>query len=187
MATLGEGYEVAVAGKAAAEAAMKDAVESGLKSVAKTGMEQATKDGFTKKAATVFGIAAAAQEAKILAKEEIAKRAGKKAPERPKPDSKPDEPKKKEDPKRGHHVINNGVRQIFPNLIDKFLVNNAHYFDGQSFEQLVAQGHINPQIVVYASHERPFNEADGTFIQKTVAFTPEGRIHQDENDVEYGT
>ena len=186
VASLGEACEVAVAGKAAAEAALKDAMEAGLKSAAKEQMVQATREGYTKEAATMMAIAGAAQEAKLAAKEGIARRAGK---EGPKPGNKPDNKPHghKKDPKRGHHVINNGVRRIHPKIIDAFLEHNANYFDGQSFEILVEHGFIEPEMNIYQSHERPFNEEDDEFIQTTVAFTPGGEIHRDINDVEYGT
>ena len=183
VASFGEGFEVAVAGKAAAEAAMKDAMESGLKSVAKEQMVQATKDGFTKKAATVIGVAGAAELARIAVKDEIARRAGKAPDERPKPDNKPKEPKK--DPKRGHHVINNGVRKVFQKIIESFLEHNAHYFNGESFEELVQQGHILQDMIVFQSYGHPLNEEDDHFIQNTVAFTPEGQVHAYANDIAY--
>ena len=184
VATLGEGYEIALAGKAAAEAAMKDAVESGVKSAAKQGIQQAMKEGFSKQVATHIAVAEAAQEIKNKAKEEIAKRAGKKVPSQ---QSKTKTDKSKKDPKRGHHVINNGVRKVFPKIIDHFLEQNAHYFHGQDFDRLVDQGHILPTMIVHRSHEHPFNVPDDEFIQTTVAFTPPGDTHRDANDVQYST
>ena len=182
VASLGEACEVAVAGKAAAEAALKDAMEAGLKSAAKEQMVQAAREGYTKEAATMMAIAGAAQEAKLAAKKGIAGRAGK---EGSKHDTKRKKPEK--EPLRGHHVINNDVRRVFPKIIDAFLEHNANYFDGQSFDQLVEQGCIEPGMRVYRSYKHPFNEADDEFIQETVVFTPGKEVHRDANAVEYGT
>lgn len=74
VATFGTGYEVAAAGKMAAEVAIKEATESGAKSVAKAAMQEAVRDGYTKTAAIGIGAAAAGAHTKEKLKDSIAAR-----------------------------------------------------------------------------------------------------------------
>lgn len=171
--TFGAGYEVAAAGKAAAEAATKEIVESGAKGVGKAAMEEATKDGFSKEASRAIAVARHALEAKTQLKHDIARRHRKR--------HEPGERKKPS--KRGEHVINNGVRRVLPKVIDHFLHHNAHYFHAQSFEQLVQQRFLTPEMSVFASHEQPLPAAIDLRIQAMVVFIPQ---HSDPNDVVYG-
>lgn len=128
VATFGTGYEVAAAGKMAAEVAIKEATESGAKSVAKAAMQEAVRDGYTKTAAIGIGAAAAGAHTKEKLKDSIAARKGTRRKPTPRGPLKTDKKGKDKDPKRGHHVINNGVRKVLPNIIDDFLHHNAHLF-----------------------------------------------------------
>ena len=151
------------------EIIVRRAGKGGPKPAAKE--QQSARKGYTMQPAT------AAQVAMIAENKRISRRAGKRGP---KTDIKPHNHKK--DPKRGHHVINNGVRRIHPKIIDDFLQRNADYF--YSFEE---HGFIEPEMNIYRSHEHPFNEEDDHFIQTTVVFTPGEEIHRDINGVQYGT
>lgn len=182
VATLGEGYVVATAGKEAAELAFKEALKGEIKAVAKEEAAKAAKIGFSPTASKAIGAAAAAAEAKRAVKEKIANKNGKEY----KPISKSHHDDERKDPKRGHHVINNGVRRIFPKIIDRFLHSNAHYFNAQNFTQLSDQGYISQRMTVYSNHEHPFTALDDQFIQTSVAYTPEGEHHDDPNDAAYG-
>ena len=186
VATFGTGYEVAAAGKLAAEVAIKEVEKAGAESVAKAAMREAAKDGFTKTAALAIGAAAAGAHAKEKLKDDIAARKGKRRKQTPRGPNKPATDKPDKDPKRGHHVINNGVRKILPNIIDDFLHQNAHLFHSQGFHDLVEGGHISRRNSVYSAHERPLSATDDQFIQTTTVYTPEGKHHEDTNDAQFG-
>lgn len=187
VATFGTGYEVAAAGKLAAEVAIKEASKAGAESVAKAAMREAAKDGFTKTAALAIGAAAAGAHAKEKLKDDIAARKGKRRGQTPRGPNKPATDKDKDkDPKRGHHVINNGVRRILPNIINDFLHQNAHLFHAQGFHDLVEGGHISQRNSVYSAHEHPLSATDDQFIQTTTVYTPEGKHHKDTNDAQFG-
>jgi hypothetical protein len=183
VATFGEGYAVAAAGKGAAEIAIKNALAGEMKGIAKAAAKEAAKDGFSRAASRAIGAAAAGAEAKGAVKEGIANKNRKRF--KPKP-PRPSSDQEDRDPKRGHHVINNGVRKILPNIIDDFLHHNAHYFHSQNLTQLFQQGYISTRMAVYANHEHPLTAADDLFVQSTVAFTPEGEHHVDPNDEIFG-
>lgn len=186
VATFGTGYEVAAAGKMAAEVAIKEATESGAKSVAKAAMQEAVRDGFTKTAAIGIGAAAAGAHTKEKLKDGIAARKGTRRKPTPRGPLKTDKKGKDKDPKRGHHVINNGVRKVLPNIIDDFLHHNAHFFHSRGFYDLVSEGRITQRMSVYAAHENPLSPADDQFIQTTVVYTPEGQLHVDPNETQFG-
>ena len=78
------------------------------------------------------------------------------------------------DPKRGHHVINNGVRKVLPNIIKEFLLLNKNYFSGLCLIQLAKQGHVSTSSTVDASYTRPLPPEVDQFIQKTAVYTPQG-------------
>lgn len=191
VATCGAGYEVAAMGKATAELAIKEGAEFALKQgaeaevqyAAKTAMATAAKHGLSKQATAAYVGAAAGAATKAKLKERIATKNGKRY--RP-PSPVPDEPRKKEkDPKKGHHVINNGVRKILPKIINDFLHHNAHYFHAQSIDQLVTQGHLRMSASVYKKYKAPLQPADDNFIEVTTAYTPDGETHVDPNDMQF--
>lgn len=163
VATLGSVAEVAIAGKVAAEKALKQAAEGALKTAA-----EATSLGLGKKAAVVVRAAVAAQVARREATRKNKRQAPKptstvptEPPGPPEKRKKPssnnttgtgasaspvlkEPPKKPMEPKRGHHVINNGVKRIFHDIIEKFFQEHmGRIFHENTYEDLVKDGVIN--------------------------------------------
>ena len=81
------------------------------------------------------------------------------------------------DPKRGHHVINNGVRKALPSIIDDFLKMKGRKFNDLALTE--AQS-------VWMAHERPLIHEDLKQIDQMTVMTPAKQQHTDQNDQEYG-
>ena len=81
------------------------------------------------------------------------------------------------DPIRGHHVINNGVRRALASIIDTFLMQRGKRFVDLEFNETHS---------VWVAHEQPLpREAIQQMDEMTVR-TPKGQTHTDQNDQEYG-
>lgn len=179
VATFGAGAEVAIAGKMAAEEVLKQAAKGALKTAA----EEASL-GLGKNAAIVVTAAAAARAARAEASRRNTRKPFK--PPSPVPKRPPKEPK---EPKRGHHVINNGVIRIFHDIIERFFEEHrARIFFGNSYQDLVAEGIINPDEtpILMRSHDQPLPRDVSAQIETMVAYTPRGETHTDTNDVIFG-
>ena len=81
------------------------------------------------------------------------------------------------EPMRGHHVINNGVRRALPSIIDNFLTRQ-----GTKFNDLG----LNETHSVWEAHERPLSQEDLQRMDEMTVRTPQGQTHTDQNDQEYG-
>ena len=186
--TMGSGYEVAEAGKIAAEMVIKEIAERGASESAEAIIMEATKHGFTKRSGRMFVALTESTSAKYRAKQAIAKKYKMKLQE---PSTEHKWPTLK-DPKRGHHVINNDVRQILPKIIRKFLDTHSGYFHNKTFNDLVNEKFIT-ETFVYAAHEFPLCQTDkernaviDARIEMMTVYTPDGEQHIDSNDVDYG-
>ena len=82
-----------------------------------------------------------------------------------------------EDPKRGHHVINNGVRKIIPNIIDDFLE-----LKGKTFGDLPSKEVPS----VWRAHQMPLSKDDIDKMDEMTVKTQGKEQHIDENDQVYG-
>lgn len=84
------------------------------------------------------------------------------------------------DPKRGHHVINNGVRKVIPNIIDEFLRQKGKRFSDLPMKERAP--------CVWKAHETPLSKHDIEKIDEMTVNTPAGgnEKHNDENDQLYG-
>ena len=78
------------------------------------------------------------------------------------------------DPIRGHHVINNGVRKITPNIIDEFLKQK-----GKRFCDLPMKDRAP---CVWRAHETPLSKYDIEKMDEMTVKTPGNEQHNDEND-----
>ena len=185
VATLGAGYEVAAAGKAAAEVAMKELVESGAKGVGKDVMLKATKAGFSRKAAATIAVAAHAAEEKERLKQQIHGRKKVRGPKTRPPSWPTDETEEKKS-KKGEHVINNGVRRALPKIIDKFLIDNHRYFRNMDFKELCDMQCVTGDMNVFVKYEQPLPGPIALRIEEMIAFVPEGEQYFDQNAVVYG-
>ena len=170
VATLGAGAEVAAAGKMAAEEVLKQAAKGAVKTTA-----EATALGLGKRAGAVVA-------ARVAAKEALRRKG--------KPDNRPKTPENPpREPKRGHHVINNGVIRIFRDIIERFFEEHRGLiFLGRSYRELVEEGIINEAEtpILMASHDQPLPPNICHEIEMMVAYTPRGETHTDENDVNFG-
>lgn len=170
VATLGAGAEVAAAGKMAAEEVLKQAAKGTVKTTA-----EATALGLGKRAGAVVA-------ARVAAKEALRRKG--------KPDNRPKTPENPpREPKRGHHVINNGVIRIFRDIIERFFEEHRGLiFLGRSYRELVEEGIINEAEtpILMASHDQPLPPNICREIEMMVAYTPRGETHTDENDVIFG-
>ena len=84
------------------------------------------------------------------------------------------------DPKRGHHVINNGVRKVIPNIIDEFLKQKGKRFSDLPVKDCAP--------CVWRAHETPLSKQDIDKIDEMTVKTPASgkEEHNDENDQLYG-
>ena len=214
VATLGTIAKVAIAGKMAAGKALKQAAEGALKTA-----EEATSLGLGKKAAVVVTAAAAfvvtAAAAAHAAKGDASKRNKRQAASKPtsqgltEPPEKRKKPssnnttgtdasaspvlkeplKKPKEPKRGHHVINNGVKRIFQDIIEKFFQEHKdRIFLGKTYEDLVNDGVINKKETpnLMRSHDQLLPSDVSAQIETMVAYTPTEETHTDANDMRFG-
>ena len=205
---LGTGVEVAIAGKMAAEEALKQAEKGALKTAA-----EATSLGLGKNAAVVVTVAAAARVARRKASEK------KNQPFKPtstvptKPPEKQKEPSSndttatpapaspwprpkipKKDPIQGHHVINKGVKKIFHDIIKKIFEEfKEKIFLGYTYEDLYNEEIINENDTPTLMRSRyPPLPPDVlppdvlAQIEAMVAYTPSGETYIDENAAIFG-
>ena len=100
------------------------------------------------------------------------------------------EPKKpRKDPKRGHHVINNGVNRIFRDIIKKFFqYHQVTIFLDHRYEELKKDEIINkddtPKLM--ESYDQTLPSDVSAQIEAMVADTPPGKTHTDKNDEKFG-
>lgn len=92
--------------------------------------------------------------------------------------SKNEDPQQQNDPKKGHHIINNGVRKIIPKITEMFFkkINFSCNLD-----YLCEEGYIESRV-----YKKPLEEADDEFIQSQTAFPPKSQVHIDQNDESFG-
>lgn len=191
VAAFGASEDVFEAGKTAVKWFLKHAV----KRDEKTTEEAIFLGSGTNAADVVLTAAAASQYARqiILSKKSFrsGKPSSKKLPEESKrgdPVAKPSRKPSKE-PKRGHHVINNGVRRIIPDIINGFLEGfKATIFLGNSYQELVDQNIITldatPTLMLMLN--QPLPPVVCAQIERMVADTPPGETHTDQNDEAFG-
>ena len=92
----------------------------------------------------------------------------------------------KKDPKKGHHVINNGVRRVLPKIIDDFIKKNQGYFRGKS-KYADLKEKIDASFKVRNAYEKPILREDDLAIQnKLVVYTPSNETHQEQNAQKFG-
>ena len=82
------------------------------------------------------------------------------------------------EPMRGHHVINNGVRRALPSIIDNFLTRR-----GITFRDLLG---LNETHSVWKAHEQPLSPEDLQRMDEMTVSAPQNDPHTDQNDQEYG-
>lgn len=166
---IGASAEVVEAGKTAVEWFLKYAAKDDLKTAA----EAMFLGSGLNAADVVLTAAAASQYARQIMSSKKWRRSAQ-------PPSK--EPSK--DPKRGHHVINNGVIKIIPKIIKTFLEE----FVGSSYQELVDQNIITsgatPTLMSMFNQPLPPNVC--AQIEQMVADTPSGETHTDQNAVQFG-
>ena len=85
-------------------------------------------------------------------------------------------------PKRGDHVINNGVRKVFGKTIEDFWSYHKDKFDHKQVKELFDEKHR----IFQMSLNKSFSETVDEFIEKTTVHKPRGESHQDTNDKHYG-
>ena len=150
VASFGVGYEVATAGKMAAEVFAKEFTEEAGKAAIKKGLEF----GFTEKAALALGSTVVGHHTKNKLKENVANRSNRKTkphpPPPPIPPPRPPRPEEKE-----LHVIQFGVINSIPKIIDEFIHQNAHFFCAQNLEQLILEGLISKTGTLFRSYHNP--------------------------------
>ena len=160
-AQFGDACAVAVRGKADIEAA--------IESIERGEFTAATKDAF--EAATQQGFSAVAAKAIAATGTVLVMVAAKGGP----------------DPKRGHHVINNGLRKVFGKMLGDFVEKNFGYFQGiKSLTMLIDKAKMTNQTIISMSKFKPFGEPYDDFIETTAVYTPKGKTHDDPNEEEYG-
>ena len=91
------------------------------------------------------------------------------------------------DPKRGHHVINNGVKDIYPDILKRFVDNfSKAYFDSNNYENL-------KQLKIIKEHGLPVDSVLRTAplphktkseIQGTTVNAPEKEIYTNYENAE---
>ena len=191
VAAFGASEDVVEAGNTAVKWFLKHAV----KRDEKTTEEAIFLGSGTNAADVVLTAAAASQYARqiILSKKSFrsGKPSSKKLPEESKrgdPVAKPSRKPSKE-PKRGHHVINNGVIRIIPDIIKGFLEEfKDTIFLGNSYQELVDQNiitlDVTPKLMLMLN--QPLPPVVCAQIELMVADTPPGETHTDQNDEAFG-
>ena len=107
-AKFGQAYELAVKRKAAIEEAIASIEKSEFTAATKDAFEAARKYGFSPVAAKAI----AATGTVLVIPRVVATEGG------------------DDDPKRGHHVINNGLRRLFGKMLGDFVKKNCGFFKG---------------------------------------------------------
>lgn len=176
VAAFGASEEVVGAGKTAVECFLKHAA----KSDEKTAEEAMFLGSGTNAADVVLTAAAASQYARQIMLSRKSRRS-----------VKPSSKKLREEPKRGHHVINNGVIKIIPDIIKRFLeVFKGEIFLGNSYQELVVQNiitrNVTPKLMSMLNGDEPWREGVCAQIEQMVAYTPKGETHTDQNNMEFG-
>ena len=136
--------------------------------------EEAKEWGFSDSTANVIAAADAAINAKKQARKKIHGE-GTKGPDTE------TEKKKKEPSQRGEHVINNGVRKVFQNMIERFLEINHVFFENKTFAQL----RMGPETRVYQSYKEPLTPQIDERIEKKLKVTADDE-YVDTNATQYG-
>ena len=104
---------------------------------------------------------------------------------KPKPKLKPKPKPKPTQPKRGHHVINNGVIKIIPSIINSCIFENVLQ---QSYENLEKQNIITSEVApeLMRMLNQPMCKDVCAQIEQMVVYTPKGETYTDENSIGFG-
>ena len=104
----------------------------------------------------------------------------------PKPKLKPKPKPKPMQPKRGHHVINNGAIKIIPCIIKICIFENVL---GESYEELEKQNIITSEVApeLMRMLNQPLRQDVCNQIEQMTVYTPKGETHTDLNDEKFGS
>ena len=104
----------------------------------------------------------------------------------PKPKLKPKPKPKLMQPKRGHHVINNGVIKIIPCIIKRCIFENVFSI---SYEKLQKQNIITSEVApeLMRMFNQPLGKDVCNQIEQMTVYTPKGETHTDRNDEKFGS
>ena len=177
VAAFGASEEVVEAGKTAVEWFLNHAA----KGDEKTAEEEMFLGAGTNAADVVLTAAAASQYARKIMLSRKWRKSLKENSQR----------KQSNEPKRGHHVINNGVIKIIPDIIKRFLEEfQDEIFLANSYQELVDQNIITPyatpKLMSMLNGDEPWHEGVCAQIEQMKAYTPKGETHTDQNDKEFG-
>ena len=85
------------------------------------------------------------------------------------------------DPKRGHHVINNGVRKTYRAIIEHFVKTfGCSYFHGNNYMNLVQQNLITDCVI----RKKPLPDETDREIENTTVYIPRGKTHTNDKNAE---